>query len=179
MATAATTSTERPKALGARTLCEALIATAGERGGQTALRTPQDTPSLTYAEAMERIEVLAAGLHGLGVRRGDTVGLMLTNRPGFHLFDAAAMMLGACPFSVYNTNPPEAIGYVMGDAGNTVVITEQQFVERLGAAREHGARIETLISLDGGEGTLGIGDVVAAAQPDFDLEAQWRAVEPD
>src|SRR3954451_6387341 len=95
MATAATTSTDRPKALGARTLCEALIATAGERGGQTALRTPQDTPSLTYAEAMERIEALAAGLYGLGVRRGDAVGLMLTNRPGFHLFDAAAMMLGA------------------------------------------------------------------------------------
>src|SRR3954447_9007577 len=178
MATAATTSTERPKALGARTLCEALIATAGERGGQTALRTPQDTPSLTYAEAMERIEALAAGLYGLGVRRGDAVGLMLTNRPGFHLFDAAAMMLGACPFSVYNTNPAEAIGYVMGDAGNTIVITEEQFVDRIRAAEPHGAKIEHIVSLDGGHGVLGIGDLVAKAPEDFDFEAQWRAVEP-
>src|SRR6476620_10167942 len=151
-------------------MCEALMATAARRPDQVALRTPDDSPSLTYAEAMERVEALAAGLHGLGVRRGDTVGLMLTNRPGFHLFDAAAMMLGACPFSVYNTNPAEAIGYVMGDAGNTVVITEQQFVERIHAAREHGAQVETVISLDGGEGTIGIGDVVAAAQPDFDFE---------
>src|SRR4051794_6177031 len=179
MATAATTSTDRPKALGARTLCEALIATAGERGGQTALRTPQDTPSLTYAEAMERVEALAAGLYGLGVKRGDTVGLMLTNRPGFHLFDAAAMMLGACPFSVYNTNPVDAISYVMGDADNRLVITEQQFVERIQAAKHDGAPVETIISIDGGEGTLGIGDVVAAAPDDFDFEAHWRAVEPD
>src|SRR3954469_23487623 len=129
MATAATTSPARPEALEARTLCEALIATAAQRTTQTALRTPADAPSLTYAEAMERVEVLAAGLHGLGVRRGDTVGLMLTNRPGFHLFDAAAMMLGACPFSVYNTNPADAVRYVMGDAGNTVVITEQRFLD--------------------------------------------------
>src|SRR4051794_8070949 len=179
MATAATTTPVRPQALAARTLCEALVATSGERLSQTALRTPDDAPSLTYAEAIERIEVLAAGLHGLGVRRGDTVGLMLTNRPGFHLFDAAAMMLGACPFSVYNTNPAEAIGYVMGDAGNRLVITERQFVERIQAAREHGAQVDTIISLDGGDGTLGIGDVVAAAREDFDFEAQWRAVEPD
>src|SRR4051794_16078115 len=178
MATAATTSTDRPKALGARTLCEALIVTAGERSGQTALRTADDRPSLTYAAAMERVEALAAGLHGLGVRRGDAVGLMLTNRPGFHLFDAAAMMLGACPFSVYNTNPPEAIGYVMGDAGNTIVITEEQFVDRIRAAEPHGAKIEHIVSLDGGHGVLGIGDLVAKAPEDFDFEAQWRAVEP-
>jgi long-chain acyl-CoA synthetase len=178
MATAATTTGSRPAALEARTLCEALTATAAERAGQTALRTPDDSPSLTYAEAMERIEALAAGLHGLGVRRGDTVALMLVNRPAFHLFDAAAMMLGACPFSLYNTSPAEAIGYVMGDAGNRVVITERQFLDRIAAAREHGTPLDTVISLDGGDGTLGIGDVVAAAPEGFGFESAWRAVEP-
>ena len=93
MSTQAST-TSRPAALSAATLCEALHSTAADRLDQVALRTPDDALSLPYAAAMERIEVLAAGLHGLGVRRGDTVGLMLTNRPGFHLFDAAAMMSG-------------------------------------------------------------------------------------
>ena len=179
MATAATSTIPRPAALDARTMCEALALTAGQRPAQVALRTPDDRPSLTYAEAMERIHALAAGLHGLGVRRGDTVGLMLTNRPGFHLFDAAAMMLGACPFSVYNTSPPEQVGYVMGDAANALVITEQRFLDTVRAAGDQGARAETVVSLDGGEGALGIGDVVAAGAPDFDLEAAWRAVEPD
>ena len=178
MATAATRTPPRPRALDASTLCEALAITASERPDQVALRTPDDRPSLTYAEAMERIEALAGGLDGIGVRRGDTVGLMLVNRPGFHMFDAAAMMLGACPFSVYNTSPAEQVGFVMGDAGNRVVITQQQFLPVIEAAREYGAEIDTIVSIDGGEGTIGIGDLVAAARPDFDFEATWRAVEP-
>jgi len=179
MAIAATTTTARPEALDARTMCEALVLTAAQRPDQVALRTPDDAPSLTYAEAMARVAVLAAGLYGLGVRRGDTVGLMLVNRPGFHLFDAAAMMLGACPFSVYNTSPAEQVGYVMGDAGNRVVITEQRFLDVVRGASRHGANARTIVSLDGGEGVLGIGDVAAAAPADFDLEASWRAVAPD
>ncbi len=168
----------QPAALEAPTLCAALLTTAAERPDQVALRTPDDRPSLTYGAAMERIEALAAGLHGLGVRRGDTVGLMLTNRPGFHLVDAAAMMLGACPFSVYNTSPPEQVGYVMGDAGNRIVVTEARFVDTVTAANDHGAHVEAVISLDGGA-ELGIGELVAAAEPGFDFEASWRAVEPD
>ncbi len=175
----APTSVSRPAALDAGTMCQALAITAAQRHGQVALRTPDDAPSLTYAQVMERVEALAAGLHGLGVRRGDTVGIMLVNRPGFHLFDAAAMMLGACPFSLYNTSPPEQIGYVMGDAGNRVVVCERQFLDVVRAAADHGAAIETIVCIDGGEGTLGIGDLVAAAAEDFDFAAAWNAVEPD
>ena len=32
----------------------------------------------------ERVDALAGGLAALGVRRGDTVALMLSNRPEFH-----------------------------------------------------------------------------------------------
>jgi long-subunit acyl-CoA synthetase (AMP-forming) len=65
---------------------------------------------------------LAAGLAGLGVDRGDTVALMLTNRPEFHLVDVAARHLGAVAFSVYNTSSPEQIEYLLGDAGNRVLV---------------------------------------------------------
>src|SRR4051794_5295718 len=175
MTTTAVSTPARPAALDARTMCEALMLTAAKRPDQVALRTPEDRPSLTFKETMERVAALAAGLDGLGVRRGDTVGLMMVNRPGFHLFDAAAMVLGACPFSVYNTNPADMVRYVMEDAGNSIVITERQFLDVIRAA---GAG-ETIISLDGGDDTLGIGDVVAAARDDFDFEASWRAVEPE
>ncbi len=169
----------RPPALDAGTLCEALVTNAAHHADHIALRTPEDRPSLTYAGALERVRILAAGLHGLGVRRGDTVGLMLVNRPGFHLFDAAAMMLGACPFSVYNTSPPEQVGFVMSDAGNRVVVTERRFLDVIALAADHGSHAATVVSLDGGEGALGIGDVVARAPEDFDFEAVWQAVEPD
>ena len=159
MTTTAVSTPARPAALDARTMCEALMLTAAKRPDQVALRTPEDRPSLTFKETMERVAALAAGLDGLGVRRGDTVGLMMVNRPGFHMFDAAAMMLGAAPFSVYNTSPPEQVGYVMSDAGNRVVITERQFVDVVRAAGEHGAQVDTVVSIDGG-GDLGIGDLV-------------------
>ena len=113
-----------------RTFPAAFQQTVGRHPHNVALSSADGSVRITWRQYADRVEKLATGFAALGVKRGDTVGLMLTNRPGFHMFDAAAMMLGACPFSVYNTNPPEAIGYVMGDAGNPIVITQQQVVER-------------------------------------------------
>ena len=170
MATSETTTTA-PAALRAGTMCEALLTTMAERGDAVALRTRGDATSYTYAQARERVQAIAATLHGLGVGHGDAVGLMLTNRPEFNLVDAAAMLLGAVPFSVYNTSPPEQIGFVMGDAGNRVVVCEERFRPTVEAARGHGAsRVEHVL------------DVVdlAATEPAaaFDLERLARAVEP-
>ena len=43
---------------------------------------------------------------GLGLERGQTYALMLTNRPEFHIADTAALSLGATPFSLYQTLTP-------------------------------------------------------------------------
>src|SRR5450631_1901939 len=95
---------QRPRALSARTMCEAFQITAAEHPERVALRTLGDAFSLTFAEYAAAVRSLAAGLHSLGVGPGDTVGLMLVNRPEFHLLDTAAMHLGATPFSIYNTS---------------------------------------------------------------------------
>ena len=75
----------------------------------------------------------AAGLAGLGLERGGTMALMLTNRPEFHWFDAAAMHLGATPFSLYNTYTAEQIQYQVNDAEARIVVTEKAFEERVRA----------------------------------------------
>src|SRR5947209_17073249 len=151
-------------------MCEALLTTLAERGDAPALRTPDDAMRLSYAELGERLRSVAAGLAELGVSHGDAVGLMMANRPEFHLVDAAAMLLGAVPFSVYNTSPPEQVGFVMGDAGNRVVICERQFEPVVRAAREHGATaVEHVVVLEDG---LPSGDA------GLDLEAAARAVQP-
>jgi long-subunit acyl-CoA synthetase (AMP-forming) len=148
------------------------MATIAERGDQLALRTPDDSVALTYAELGDKLTPVAAGLHELGVRKGDAVGLMLVNRPEFHVADAAAMLLGAVPFSVYNTSPAEQVGFVMGDAGNSIVITERQFAPVVDAARRQGAaQVERIIVLED--------DGLPEGDGGFDLEAHWRAVEPD
>lgn len=81
---------------------------AGTYPQQTALRTSGDAVVVTwrqYAEReyAERARGTAAELAGLGVRRSDTVALMLTNRPQFHWVDVAAMEeLGSTTFDVYS-----------------------------------------------------------------------------
>ena len=99
-----------------------------------ALRTIGDGVSITFGEYAERVRRLAGGFHALGVRHGDTVGFMLTNRPEFHLLDTAAMHLGGTPFSIYNTSSPEQIAYLLGDAGNRVMVVEAAFLAEARAA---------------------------------------------
>ena len=83
-----------PPALGSATMCEALLTTAAQRPDSVALRTPDDSVALTYAELTRRIAATASLLHDLGLGRGDALAIMLLNRPEFHVVDAAAMLLG-------------------------------------------------------------------------------------
>jgi long-chain acyl-CoA synthetase len=84
---------------------------------QVAVRTVDDSIALTYRDFLARAESLARGLAGLGLGRGDTLATMLTNRPEFLLVDAAAVLLGAVPFSIYQTLTPAQIAYVVADSG--------------------------------------------------------------
>ena len=123
----------------------------------------------------------AAGLAALGVGRGDTVGFMLANRPAFQLTDTAAMHLGATCFSIYNTSSPEQIEYVVADAANRVIVTEQEFLDRVLEAKERVETLEHVVVIDGEapEGTISIEELEAMGGPEFDFEATWRAVEPE
>ncbi len=169
-----------PRALSASTMCEAFQLTVAERPDQVALRTIGDGVSITFAEYADRVERLAAGLHALGVRRGDTVGFMLTNRPEFHLIDTAAMHLGATPFSIYNTSSPEQIAYLLNDAGNRVFVVEAAFLHRARAGAEQAGVVEHLVVVDGAaEGAMPFRELEVHEPPaDFDFEANWRAVQP-
>jgi long-subunit acyl-CoA synthetase (AMP-forming) len=160
-------------------LCEAFQATAARYPDEVALRTPDDSVRLTWKQYADRVRRLAAGLAGMGVRRGDTVGIMLTNRPEFHLVDTAALHAGAAPFSVYNTLAPEQITHLFANAGNRIVVCEEQFLSQIRAAVA-GTKVEHIVCIDAQpEGTIGLADVEAAAGQGFDFEATWQAVEPE
>src|SRR4051812_10267957 len=124
------------EALQAGTVCQAFQITAAERPVDTALRTIGDGVRIAWAEYAERVRMVAAGLASLGLKRGDTFACMLVNRPEFHVFDAAAMHVGATSFSIYNTSSPEQVAYLFGDASPRIVVTEMQYVDRI---KESGA----------------------------------------
>ncbi|MGO9821861.1 MAG: AMP-dependent synthetase/ligase [Solirubrobacteraceae bacterium] len=171
---------ERSRALDAQTMCEAFQLTAGEHADEVALRTINDGLRYTFREYSALVRRLAAGLRALGVRRGETVGFMLTNRPEFHLLDTAAIHLGATPFSIYNTSSAEQIAYLLADAGCRLVVVEAAFLHRMRAALEQTPDVEQLVLLDAeASDALTLAQLQQLDSPGFDFDLQWRAVSPD
>lgn len=161
-------------------LPEDFQATAAKFAGELALRTPEEGSELSWGDYARRVESIARGLSVLGVGRGDTVAMMTTNRPEFHLVDCAALHLGATPFAIYATSAPEQIVYLFENAGNRVVVTERAFEQRVRDAVAQVPTVEEVVVIDDPAGGLAAletrGDEEGAA---LDFEATWRAVGRD
>jgi long-chain acyl-CoA synthetase len=163
----------------ATTLAEAFRITAAERAEDVAIRTKGDAFTITWGELRERVDALAGGLAELGLGRGQTIALMLSNRPEFHICDLAGMMLGATPFSIYNTYTPEQIQYLVSDADAKILICEQQYLPQVLQARADLPQLAHVIVVDGEppEGTLALA-AVEAMNRDFDVEASVAQIKP-
>ncbi|MBX7432635.1 long-chain fatty acid--CoA ligase [Mycobacterium sp. Y57] len=167
-----------PSGVPVSTLPEAFQQTAALLPDSVAIRTVGDGVVITWRQYADRVRTIAAALAGLGVERGDTVGLMMRNRPEFHLVDTAVMHLGAIPFSIYNTSAPDQIRYLFGNAENRIVVAEKDF---LPAVRAAGADVAHVIVVDGtAEGCLALEELESSpSAADFDFDSAWRAVRPD
>ncbi len=188
------------RAVDAPTLTEALRRTAANHPEVVAVRMPDDSISLTWSEVLARVDALAGGLAKLGVQRGDTVAIMLGNRPEFHIADLAVAMLGATPFSIYVTYPAEEIVYLCTDAATRVAIVEQTFLPVVLEARKSLPALEHVIVIDGEaqpddsgvarsgeaggrargmpEGTVSLAEV-EGSNPGFDVAAAAAQIAPD
>ncbi|MGW6461478.1 AMP-dependent synthetase/ligase [Streptomyces sp. NPDC055078] len=180
----------------AASLCQVFQATVAAGPDEIALRSSDGAVTLTWGQYDQRIRRIAAGFASLGVGRGSTVALMLTNRPEFHLVDAALMHLGAASFSIYNTYPADQIAHLFSVAENKVVVCEGQFLDRVRAAGER-TGVETVVCVDAEtkgdaepgsdaetertEGVVGLAGIESRepSDSDFDFDAAWRAVTPD
>ena len=164
--------------LPAQNLVKAFYASVEKLGDDVAIRTEDDAYSITWNELRDRVHRIAGGLAKLGVKKGDTVALMLNNRPEFIPADLAAVSLGGVPFSIYQTSSPEQIQYVCSDASSKVAIVETMFLDLFNQARESLPEIETVIVVDGdgGDHTL---EEVEQMDPGFDPAAAVDELQPD
>ncbi len=140
---------DQPPALAANTLCEAFQMTSSAYPDRVALRTKDGGTEYSWADYARKVRALSEGFVSLGVQRGDTLGVMLTNRPEFHFADTAAMHVGATPFSVYNTYSPEQIEFLVGDAACPIIVTEQSFLDRILAVKQACGSLKHVIVVDG------------------------------
>jgi long-subunit acyl-CoA synthetase (AMP-forming) len=162
-------------------LCAAFQLTAAANAERPALRTPDASVTITWAEYASRVKSIAAGLAALGVGDGGAVALLLSNRPEFHLVDTATLHVGAAPFSVYHTNPPELIRHLLENSGAPVLVTERAYLEQAREARKLHGNLEHLVVVDGEESDeyMTLDGLESRGDPAFDFDAAWRAVGPD
>jgi long-subunit acyl-CoA synthetase (AMP-forming) len=123
---------------GPTTVAEAFLTTVESRADAPAILDADLEVVLSWRDYGAAARRVATGLAALGLGPGDTLGLLLSNRPEFHVADAGALLVGATPFSMYNTSAPEQLAHLVADADCRIVITEAALVDGLLAAFEHG-----------------------------------------
>ena len=147
-------------------------------GDDDAIIDPTREKTLSWNEVRDMAYRVAGGLNSLGVRKGDTVAIMLNNRWEFIPIDLGAAYLGAVPFSIYQTSSPEQIQYVCEDAEATVMIIESSFLDVFNEAKKDLPKLEYVVVIDGDGGTHTLEDL-EGADPEFDARAAADDVGPD
>lgn len=165
------------RAVDAPTLDEALRRTARAHPDIIAVRTLDDRVLLTWSALLRRVEAAARGLGSLGVGRGETVAIMMGNRPEFHIADLAAVTLGATPFSVYLTSPAEQVRWLLADAAPRVAFVEQAFLPVMLEASKDLPGSMRIVVVDGAaiDGAVTLDELERSA-PDFDLAVAARGI---
>ena len=136
----------------------------------------------TYREYADTAARVAAGLAELGLTRGQRVVLMMRNRPEFHITDAAVLLCGGTPISIYNSSSPEQIEYLASHCEATIAVVEDSgFLERFLKVRSALSNLEHVVVIETDE-SMG-SDVVPYSQliesDPVDLEEAVKVAQPD
>lgn len=75
-------------------------------------------------ELIERAKNIAAGLHSIGVRRGDRLALLSESRVEWTLADAGCIFGGVIDVPIYPTLTPPQVRYILNDSGASALIVE-------------------------------------------------------
>ena len=129
----------------------AFYATAERLGDDVAIRTADDSVAWSWNERRAKVQRIAGGLAKLGVKKGDTVAIMLNNRPEFIPCDLAAVSLGGDPV----LDLPDLLAGADRSTSSRmpesrIVIVEPAFLEQLQGGRARTCpTLEHVIVVDG------------------------------
>ena len=151
----------------AKNLYEAFLKTVDRQGDATALVAEDEDVRYSWNELAARVKAIAGGFNSLGVKRGDTVSLLMNNRSDFIPTDLAAVSIGAVPFSIYQTSSPEQIEYLLKDSAAEIIVLEPEFLDRVEAIRGQLPDLQHIVVIGEEGGTLSY-DELLELDPDFD-----------
>jgi len=102
--------------------------------------------SWTWAQTLDIVRAYAAGLHRLGLKRGDTIAIVGANRPKLYRSVMAAQMIGAIPVPVYADAVADELRYVLAHAEvRFAAVEDQEQVDKIQSVLDHLPKLERMI----------------------------------
>ena len=169
----------------ARTIAGLLDELAARRPDHEAL--VGGTQRYSYAALRAEVRALAKGLHALGVRKSDKVGILMGNRPEWVIVDFAITLLGGVMVGVNTWATETELEYLLGHSDTKLLVTVERFLKHdYGAALEAIAprlpQLAHIVCLDGaprpGWRTYPDLRAAGAAVDDAVIDAAQQAVDP-
>ena len=144
--------------------------------------------SVTWRQAGDIVERLAAGLLSLGIQSEQRVGIASATRYEWILADLAVMCAAGATTTVYPTTNAEDTTYILSDAGCRVVFAEDDDqIAKLTANKAELPHVSKVVTFDGatdGDWVIGLddlaelGDEYLAAHPGI-VEETAKSIGPD
>ncbi len=123
------------------TIPELLRQAAAQHGDKLALRQPagKDVHTWNWSQYLKAAEEIAAGLHSLGLGKGDHIALCAETRAEFYLADQGILMNGSVAAALYPSYPPEELKrtIAMADAKALFVEDAKTFAKLKDASVAH------------------------------------------
>jgi acetyl-CoA synthetase len=135
---------------------------ATKRVAVCAYSTPAKRTFYTYSQLQQQANRLSNVLHGLGVRRGDRVGIVLPQRFETAVAYMAVLQLGAVAMPLSMLFGPEALQYRLHDSEAVVVIGDASSLAALGSVRDDCPLLTTVV---------GVGSAAATRSADLNYAA--------
>lgn len=129
--------------LGRRTVEDVLVTGASTWPDRVAL--VDEAGQLSYGALLDAARGVAGGLRALDVGPGDAVALFLDNSVDHALAWFGTSLLRAVEVAVNTAFMPPQLAYVLEDSGARVLVVDEQYVERVRAAGNGLAGVETLV----------------------------------
>ena len=108
-----------------------------------------DGDTISYGELYARSRRVAAALHDAGLRRGDSVALVLPNRPEFFEITWGAQLSGLYYTAVNTHFLPDEVGYVIDDSDAKAVFLDASMPELGVHIRAANAAVRARIAIGG------------------------------
>jgi len=164
----------------AKTIPDLLRNAGAQYGNRLALRQPsgKEVRTWTWSQYLEAAEEIAAGLHALGLGKGDHIALCSETRAEFYLADQGILINGSVAAALYPSYPPDELKRTIEMADAKALFVEDPKT----LAKLKDAPVGHIILLTGeAEGALSLESLRKLGRSSYDRAAgkQDAEVSPD